>query len=288
MAARSGHLRPRSLPEILDGAVRHYRARFVPLILPFLPMAVIDLIGAAAFSSFLIFVLGEWGAGPEAGAGPGAPPFDPGSIVGWFLAIGAYSVIRGAAFLLGAGSVILQTGNDLAGRTLAPRRAWMQASGRFFALVGVALLYGVAVGLGALFFVIPGVYLGVVLALSGHALLLEGTGPGEAISRSNDLMRHNFWRGMGAAVFIFAVNIALGTLSNVLQEAGNLFLDEEGQRTRAFFTLTALSFLVTTVVNVFLTPLYTVLYTHFYWDLRVRKEGLDLDTRIGRLQAETP
>jgi hypothetical protein len=269
------------LPELLDAAVRHYRARFLPFLLPFLPMAAMDVVGIALFGSFLMFLatLGE----------TAEPDFEAvGGFLGWMALLGVFVIIRQAAFVLGFGAAVLQAGNDLAGRTLAPREAWMQSGTRFWPAVGAGVLYVMIVTLGLVLFIIPGIWLAVRFALTGHALFLEGIGAGSAISRSAELMRGAFWRGAGVALVVTVVNMGLGTISTVLQEVGNLFVDEEGALGTGFFALTGASFVVATIVGLLLTPLYALLYTHFYWDLRVRKEGLDLDTQLTRLESVSP
>lgn len=277
MGVPSGHLRPRSLPELLDAAVRHYRARFLPFLLPFLPMAALDVVGIAMFASFLLFVatLGE-ATEPDLAA--------MGGFLGWMALLGVFFAVRQAAFVLGFGAAVLQAGNDLAGRSLTLREAWMQSGSRFWPAVGAGLFYMVFVVLGTLFLIVPGIWLSIRLALAGHALFLEGAGSWGAISRSDELMRGAFWRGAGVALVVLVVNMGLGTVSTVLQEVGALFLDEEGELGTGFYALTGASFVVATVIGLLLTPLFTLLYTHFYWDLRVRKEGLDLDTQLSRLE----
>jgi hypothetical protein len=265
------------LPELLDAAVRHYRARFLPFLLPFLPMAALDVVGIAMFASFTMFVVsfGE-AAEPDLSA--------MGGFLGWMALLGVYFAVRQAAFVLGFGAAVLQAGNDLAGRTLSLREAWMQSGSRFWAAAGAGILYMVLVLLGTLFLIVPGIYLSIRLALSGHALFLEGAGSWTAISRSDELMRGAFWRGAGVALVVLVVNMGLGTVSTVLQEVGSLFVDDEGELGAGFYTLTAVSFVAATIIGLLLTPLFTLLYTHFYWDLRVRKEGLDLDTQLSRLE----
>ncbi|MGQ0720420.1 MAG: glycerophosphoryl diester phosphodiesterase membrane domain-containing protein [Candidatus Eiseniibacteriota bacterium] len=277
MGVPSGHLRPRSLSELLDAAVRHYRARFLPFLLPFLPMAALDVVGIAMFASFLLFVatLGE-AAEPDLAA--------MGGFLGWIALLGVFFAVRQAAFVLGFGAAVLQAGNDLAGRSLTLREAWMQSGSRFWPAVGAGIFYMVFVVLGTLFLIVPGIWLSIRLALAGHALFLEGAGSWGAISRSDELMRGAFWRGAGVALVVLVVNMGLGTVSTVLQEVGALFLDEEGELGTGFYALTGASFVVATVIGLLLTPLFTLLYTHFYWDLRVRKEGLDLDTQLSRLE----
>jgi hypothetical protein len=296
MATRPGHLRPRSLSDILDGAVRHYRARFRPLLLPFLPLAAIQILGALAMVGFFGFVatLGEV---PE--------DADLGTLFQWGVFGLVFATLLFIVSVPGMGAAILMTGSDLVGRTLAPGDAWRQASGRFWGLCGLGVTFvgaqmiagaaammifavsAVAGPLLLLFFplvIVPNLWVWVTFAPSGHVFLLEGTGVFDALGRSRDLMRGNFWRGIGVLVFVSAINMALGTVSSVPQYAAGLFLDQEAGFSRTFGLIVGLSSMLGIVINLLLMPLYTLLYTHFYWDLRVRKEGLDLETQLRRLE----
>ena len=270
-----GHLRPRNLPEILDGAVRHFRSRMLSFIIPFVPMALLDVVAAIGAASLLIslFTLPEFGPGP-----------DPAEIFTWLGLGSLYLLVRGGAFMLGAGATIFMAGTELGGKAVTLTEAWEMTRRRIWPLLAVGILYSVAVGVGFVLFLLPGLYLMIALAFCAHALLLEGAGVMDSLGRSRDLVRDHFWRAVGMWVFIFVVNTALGTLSNVLSEVANLFLEDDGSGAAPFLALTGASFLVATLVGLFLTPLYSVLYTHFYWDIRVRKEGLDLDTKLESLE----
>ena len=272
MQAGPGHLRPRTLPEILDGAVRHYRAQVLSFIVPYIPMAILDLVAAVGLGSVFMSLISE--TGPV----PGTEEF----ILWGGLGV-LYGLVRGAAFMLGTGATVHLAGTELAGKPATLTESWEAARGRAWSLVGIGLLYTIAVGVGFFVLVLPGLYLMIALSLAAHASVLEGQRAMESLSRSQALIRDNFWRAVVLWLFMTVVNTALGTLSNVLSEVGNLFLTEDGSAT-PFFVLTGLSFVVATAVSLFLTPLYSVLYTHFYWDIRVRKEGLDLDARLGNLE----
>ncbi|HMB68739.1 MAG TPA: hypothetical protein VKU85_05485 [bacterium] len=295
MATRPGHLRPRSLSDILDGAVRHYRARFRSLLIPFLPLAVIQILGTLIMVAFFGYV-----------ATMGELPDD--SDIQAMLQFGVFAVVfAGLLFIVsvpGYGSAILMSGSDLASRTLTPGAAWRQASGRFWGMCGVGIVFVLAQMLAGIvammifalsallgplvlilipFAVVPNLWAWVVLAPCMHVYLLEGTGVFDSLGRSRDLMRNSFWRGVGVLVFVMAINMALGTLSSIPQYAAGFFLDEDGGFPGWLGAVIALSSVLGIVVNLCLMPLYTLLYTHLYWDLRVRKEGLDLETQLRQL-----
>lgn len=282
MSIQPGHLRPRSLAEILDGAVRHYRVRLVAYVLPFIPMAI---------ASFLHSFVTEL---------PGANPLLPMALILVYL----------AAFLPGFGATAFLAGDDLAGRVLAPGEAWRRALARFAPLVGLSFLFGLAVGgaavvsvlLGAVFaalagplatlalplLLIPVFYVSVLFSLSGYSLLLEGANAAASMGRSRELMRNNMWRGVGVMLFIVVINVGIGMAAGGLQAVAIVLRGEEGELTAGYYAVLAVGTFLQSVGNLLLSPLYTLIYAHFYWDLRVRKEGLDLQMQLQHLKAAVP
>lgn len=77
-------------------------------------------------------------------------------------------------------------GRQLSLRTLAERLAYRR-------LIAVAVLYDVAVAVGLLAFVVPGVVLFTWLALAAPLVELQGCGVREAFARSRRLVRGEFW-----------------------------------------------------------------------------------------------
>jgi hypothetical protein len=78
-------------------------------------------------------------------------------------------------------------GGELSLRTLAVRLAYRR-------LIAVAVLYDIAVAVGLLAFVVPGVFLFTCLALAAPLVELQGCGVREAFARSRRLARGQFWR----------------------------------------------------------------------------------------------
>jgi hypothetical protein len=78
-------------------------------------------------------------------------------------------------------------GGRLSLRTLAVRLAYRR-------LIAVAVLYDIAVAVGLLAFVVPGVVLFTCLALAAPLVELQGCSVREAFARSRRLVRGQFWR----------------------------------------------------------------------------------------------
>lgn len=74
---------------------------------------------------------------------------------------------------------------------------------RFGAAFGYNLLTSIGIGLGLVFFIIPGLLLFVRWSVGLPALLRENLGVSEAMGRSRDLTEGNRWRILGLALLIW-------------------------------------------------------------------------------------
>ncbi|HMB69225.1 MAG TPA: hypothetical protein VKU85_07925, partial [bacterium] len=123
MPALTDAMRPRAFFEILDGSLRHYRARFVPLLIPYLPQSALILL--------LGLLVGGWQgsivADPES--------TEPAAFLGMFGVFGIFWVLYGATYLLGFCASVFLVASHIDGQEITPGQAWRLASGRFWAIV---------------------------------------------------------------------------------------------------------------------------------------------------------
>lgn len=213
------------------------------------------------------------------------------------------------------GIIVVEVARGSLGEKLPIRGLWGFAKGRIWALVGWAAIVGavmiVAIGivvgiivlmvalwgvLGAVFgvllgilaglgFLVLGVWLGTKLSLVPSALVLEQIPLRAAISRSWSLTQDHFWRVFGIQILVGAIlsiasNIALIPFSVVVPLLLAL-LDPNGTgATSSVFWVVAvyiLQMVVTVVVATITSIVMTATSALLYVDLRMRKEGLDLD-----------
>jgi hypothetical protein len=104
---------------------------------------------------------------------------------------------------------------DLAdGRPGSARRSLAAAARRLTPVAAAVLLAGVGATLGLVLLVVPGVYLWARWFLAAQAVVAEDLGPIEALGRSADLVRGQWWRIFGIALLI---SIVAGVLSALVQ-----------------------------------------------------------------------
>jgi hypothetical protein len=164
------------------------------------------------------------------------------------------------------------------GRPLPARAALRRATPLLTRLILCSLLLAIIVGVGFIFFFLPGLVLLCGLVLAFPSLVLEpGSSPTEALSRSWSLTRGSRWRMFGLlvtmALLLYVPLIGLGAVAAVVLPGGLLGTDPG-----------TLTLAVVGVVQMLLYPLFYCVLTVAYYDLRVRKEGFDLEVLASTLQ----
>jgi len=129
-------------------------------------------------------------------------------------------------------------------------------------------------------------------------LAVEEVGMREALRRAGVLVRGRVGPGWGDLVALratlvlaaaFALLLGVGfltSLPSLLVQGlyGNLFNPDAGPPGLAFQLLSIPAELVETAGSALLSPLYFSLFAYFYLDVRMRREGLDLQLRLDALE----
>jgi hypothetical protein len=166
------------------------------------------------------------------------------------------------------------------GRPLDATSALRRATPLLARLILCSLLLAIMVAFGFMFFVVPGIVLLCGLMLAFPSLVLEpGSSPTGALSRSWSLTRGSRLRMLGLLVTIFillyAPIVGLGAIATVLLPSAS----EAGGPTPGLLTRAVVG-----VLQMLLYPLLYCVLTVAYYDLRVRKEGFDLEVLASTLQ----
>jgi hypothetical protein len=265
-------LRPRSVTELLDAAFHLYRAHLGPFVLLgaglLLPFVVLGI----AFAVAVMPVMAEAGG---AGGDFDVTPFL------WFYALMPVALcwiaIADAAMQVAASDAYLK-GEVAAGRALrlALSRGWRIIGAtllKYIAVFAVLMVGGIAVGIGAAISPVLAVVLGIGLmalfpyvygrvALVPSTCVLEDSGASRALERAVQLSNENGWRIVGGLFLVYLVLMVVQF--TVLFGVAAMGMPIVGQ---------VLGQLVWMVAY----PLVAVLTMLFYYDLRIRKEGFDLE-----------
>ena len=274
---------------LLDEAVRHARRHFKKMY-PAVAFPVALLAGAIPLTQAYLFGSMASG-GPRAGFG---------STVVAIVGFSGVMLVWMAAYYLGYAALFVAAVDALAQRPVSMKRAWgFVLRPRVF---GTLALTTLAFALGAILCVVPGIYLGLLFSLTIPIMAEEGLFGTAAMRRSAELVRYNPQRDLDAdprfKVFVVVfVGTLLGWLVGMLVELPMMALQQvlmwrevaggrqpDPQRlmaTMAWIQVPSqmISMLVQTAFHFYVVFGLVLLF----FDVKGRKEGLDLETAIGRL-----
>ena len=251
-------LRPLTLGEILDRTFTMFRRHF-PL---WVGITAVPQLLALAVELMRTFWEGPKGTSLNLGFSLAALLF---SVVVLLVAI--------IAALFGQAATFLAVNDFYLNRPVSVseclRRAWREIGTVF----GVGLLNALAVIAGLIALIIPGIYILCRTIVSVPAALVEQRGPSDALSRSWKLTRGQASRAFVMFLLYFVLSIAAGLLFQLpLTIATAVYKHNAG----VLQVWTALTQVGDAIVNIVVSPILLIATSIFYFDLRVRKEGFDL------------
>ncbi len=247
-------LRPLSAGEIIDVSFQLYRRHFAAL-------ATVALVCSGVPVLVNVFI--------EASGGPFAN-----------LRLSfAYLILLTVLSSIGTAATVFIVSESYLGRALGPRQALARATPLLGRLVLCSILFTMAVMIGLVLFFFPGVIAGVGLVLAFPSLVLEDLTPSAALGRSWELTRGFRWRMFGLLVTLLVLlYIPITALSGVASMM-------VARASASGGTSTLVAVLLGAVIQLLLYPLFYCVLTVAYYDLRVRKEGFDLEVLASTLQS---
>jgi hypothetical protein len=148
-------------------------------------------------------------------------------------------------------------------------------------MLGGGILYGLAVAGGTVLLILPGIYLAISLVFSGFPIVLDRLGPLQGLRESHRLVKGSWWRTatlLTIAVIVAMIPyVAVGAIVNALT-APLLKPD-------TMVTWALVNGGVTVLCYAFVLPILLCIYYGIYSDLRLRKEGTDLEQRLEAVSA---
>ncbi|HEY8062642.1 MAG TPA: hypothetical protein VID74_07585 [Gemmatimonadales bacterium] len=236
-------LRPLSTGEVLDVSFGLYRAMFVPFVIVSMVARIVPIVLG-------IYLAASGGALEH---------------LGLFLLQMVLSIVLSA---LGVAATNFIVSGAYLGHAVTANDALRRASKLIVPLILLSLMTSLVIGVGFILLIVPGVILLGGLLLGTPVLVLEQPiSPIGAMSRSWELSRG--FRGKALLTLLIAsLLLVLPTLvAGVLAGIAALF---------GASSLVAVSVLGG-VLQIFVYPFGYVAFTVLYYDLRVRKEGFDLE-----------
>ena len=269
MSSTPAQLRPLGIGEILDAGIKVYRNKFATM----LKAVAVVIVPVQVLSVLITLSL------PDTTNNAVGPTTTDGS--GWtdaaalllIVVIGVISsTLAEAACLKAVSDTYLGTETDW-------RESLRFGFRRLGSLLWLTLIHGVLLLLAFAACIVPGVWLYAAWSVAVPVLLIEGTRGFRALGRSFNLVRRRWWPTAGILllanllVTAVAAGFRLPALPLLLAGRDNEFVSDLAN---GVFGAAA---------NVVTIPFVAAVVAVIYFDLRVRKEGFDLQLMAQRIGA---
>jgi hypothetical protein len=253
-------LRPLTLGEILDRTFTLYRRNF----LLFVGISAIPQTLVLAFNVIALLAGTQRGARAFTGLGIGL-----GLIIGLVVI-----VVTVLAIFFSQGATILAVKDLYLGRSASILESFRRTRGEIWPLIGAGVLIGLAVGFGLILLFFPGIFIACRLFVSVPVMLTESRGPRDSLSRSWDLTQGAAGRAFVIYLLYLVILFGFALLLVSPFSALAVFAGIKNPEMMRFWTFMA--DLGNRVSSTLVSPFLLIASAVFYFDLRVRKEGFDL------------
>jgi MFS family permease len=243
-------LRPRSVGELLTDAFELYRRHWQNL---FLIVAVI-----AIPLSFLQVLVGDFWIRQgltEEELRNGVEVTVNGAFVGGILASFVVAITSILMWTVLTGAITRAAAGTFLGRDLDIGESYRYGFARFWSIVLVGLLSGLAIAVGFLLLIVPGFIVLTFLTCAIPALVIEDKRGREALRRSWNLVRGRGWPVFGTILVAFLIN---GIVNSLL--------------TAPFGDNWAARSIGASIASIITMPYMALVGVFIYLDVRVRKE----------------
>ena len=180
-------------------------------------------------------------------------------------AVGAAWLVAGLAgllmYLVLTGAITRAVAAEVAGQDPSLEQSYRFGFHRLGSVLLVSVLVGLATIAGFILFIIPGIWIGVRLAVSVEALVVEGRRGTQAMGRSWELVGGHWWHAFGALV---VAGLLTGLVNAVITTPFN----------NTGWFVQAIAAAIATVITL---PYGVLVGVLLYLDLRARKEQLTLE-----------
>jgi Membrane domain of glycerophosphoryl diester phosphodiesterase len=255
-------LPPRRIGEILSTAFQLYR-RYWRTLLAIAAVVVVPL-------TLLQYVIGHWVRTH------GQQMRDQVVVSTSFWAVATASLLAAIVGLLLyqvlTGAITRAIAAEVAGQDPGVEQSYRFGFARLGPVLVVSVLVGLATLLGLIVFTIPGIYIGVRLAVSIQALVVEGKRGTEAMRRSWDLVGGHWWHAAFTVLIAGLITAVVNAVITAPFSAGAWFVQ-------------GVAAAVATIVTLPYGALVGVL---LYLDLRARKERMEMDTLKATCRPQPP
>jgi hypothetical protein len=267
MSGPQGGIPPKRLGEILSAAFNIYKANASQLIL-IVAVVVVPLSLVSALFSGVVFAPDKVRVTNTGGqvvfdyTGRGLGVALLAGAIGALIAVLISAVLQAAILRAAAQATI--------GDPVDVEASYRYGLKRLWSVILVSILVGLVVAIGFILLVIPGIIFLVFLSVSIPVLIVEGRRGTDAMGRSWNLVKGNFWHAFGVIV---VAALIVGIISGIIGAIGG--------------NNWAVRWIFTAIAQILTVPFASLVSVLLYLDLRARGESLSADTLRQELASGT-
>ena len=271
VSSNPAQLRPLGLGEILDAGIKIYRNKFATMLkavaVVIVPVQVLNILVTLSLPDTTTTTTGTSATTSDGSGWAGVA-----ALLLIFVITVVSSALAEAACLKAVSDTYVGTDTDWRGSLRFGFR-------RLGSLLWLTLIHGVLLLLAFAACIVPGIWLYAAWSVAVPVLLVEGTRGFKALGRSFNLVRGRWWPTAGtlllANILAAAVSFGFGLLALPFVLTGR---DNE-------FVFDLANGIFGAVASVLTIPFVAAVVAVIYFDLRVRKEGFDLQLMAQRIGA---
>jgi hypothetical protein len=264
-------LRPLEIGDLLDETFRMYRRHFVL----FAGLSVIFSIPTAVLSGFTLYTLFTSLSQLRPGSGLAIDP----SLLIWYA---VFLLVTLALVPFQYGAVTYAASESALGRPVTPSGVLRGVLRRYFALLGYWLLISL---MAVAFCLLPlWIWIWVGWCVVVPVMFVENVGLGAAMGRSWRLVEGRWWRTFLVLFLMFIVFYVVSLALRAFLALGQALL----QIVVSQLVVLWVSGVTAAIVDSLVFPVLQIAIVLIYFDLRVRKEGLDLFQQAQRISPPLP
>jgi hypothetical protein len=277
-ATQAPELRPLSVGEVLDVAIKiYFRNALTLFAIVVLIVAPVQLLTSGVQTSAEADEELFTETSPT-----GQVTFDTEEFALFMTGLGLAVVLAVVASTLATGACFKAIADAYLGARPTAKASLAFALRRIHSILWVTLLGGLLVVLGLVACIVPGIWLYVSFAVAVPALLMEDVRGRRALGRSRRLVRGRWWPTFGILILgALLAGIVSAAITGLLEALALADPDNE-------VVAVILRTIGGTVASTIATPFQAAFVTVLYFDLRVRKEGFDLQLLAERIGLTRP
>jgi hypothetical protein len=180
--------------------------------------------------------------------------------------------VLGQVFLTGLTTLVVS--RAVIGKPITLPEVWAELRPNLLRLLGVSVLFGLAVLVGIVLCVLPGIWVGVLFSFAMPAVVLERLGVGQAFQRSRALVRDAWWSTFGILAAAFGIGWVVNLVFSLpFAGYGSVAAGDLGAFSTSQYLLSSGASFLSGVLTY---PFISVVIALVYIDRRIITERLDV------------